>query len=625
MSLQSLRDGTQSKAVKVLISLIILSFAGFGLESFLLGGSGTSVAEVNGSEITPQELQVAIENQKRQLVQIFGDNIDPMMLDDERLRPRALQSLIDRQLLLQEAQSRGLAATDTAIGRIVASVDAFKVDGRFSPDQYKVVLANAGLTPERFRRSQAQELLLSQLETAVIESDFLTPVELEAAADVTAEERDVRYLLVDEQTLRDAVDVAEESAKAFYEANQSNYVTDEQVIAEYVLLTVDDFRAPVDPTVLDEQFDLVRDEYQVSEQALVSHILLIQGDAETATDYAGRVEQVAQRLAAGEDFATLAKQLSDDLGSAAMGGELGFTDGTAFPEPMEAAIATLSTGEISGAVVTEAGTHFIRLEERISGEEADYAALRSELEESIQLSNAQQELLAAVDTLRDLSFNSIDLKGPAKALGIQAQLSAPISRTSGESLFASPAVRAALFSDDVYSMGNNSDVLDIGNDQFIAVRVAEKIAPQQLAFEEVADSIRASLEAQALETQGDDLEEEVRALLRQGHSVESIAAEKGWEWRVELNARRSGSLLPREVAEAAFALASTDDVDIARVSLPGGQLAIVELADVSAGSVANLSAAEQAVMAEQLGSYNGQVSALEYRRALRANSSIITR
>lgn len=111
MSLQSLRDGTQSKAVKVLIFFIVLSFAGFGLESLLPGGSGTSVAEVNGTEITPQELQVAIENQKRQLMQIFGDNTDPAILDDDRLRPRALEALIDRELLLQEATQRGLAAT----------------------------------------------------------------------------------------------------------------------------------------------------------------------------------------------------------------------------------------------------------------------------------------------------------------------------------------------------------------------------------------------------------------------------------------------------------------------------------------------------------------------------------
>jgi len=625
MSLQSLRDGTQSKAIKVLIFFIVLSFAGFGLESLLPGGAGTSVAEVNGTEISPEELQIAIENQKRQLMQILGDSVDPAMLDDDRLRPRALDNLIDRQLLLQEAESRGLAATDAAIGRVVASVDAFKVDGRFSPDQYKVVLANAGLTPERFRRSQSQELLLSQLEMALMGSDFVTPLELAAAADVTAEERDVRYLLVDEQSIRDAIVITDEAVEVAYEAGQAEYVTEEQVIAEYVVLSVADFTAPVDPSVLDEQFEAVKNDYQVSEQARVSHILLIQGDDESTSDYAGRVDQVAQRLASGDDFATLASELSDDIGSAALGGELGFTDGTTFPEPMETAIAGLASGEVSGAVVTEAGTHFIRLEERITGEAADYAALRAELEASIQLSNAQQALLGAVDSLRDLSFNSVDLKGPANALGVEAQRSAPVSRTAGEALFASPAVRKALFSEDVYVLGNNSEVIELGNDQFVALRVAEKIAPKQLALEEVADGIRASLKAEALEAKRQALQEEVRALLAQGESMESIAATKGWEWRVELDARRTGSLLPREVAQAAFRLAFTPGIDVTRVSLPGEQLAIIELAEVTEGAVANLSAAEQDVMLEQLAALKGQVSALEFRQALRANGQIITR
>ena len=129
-----------------------------------------------------------------------------------------------------------------------------------------------------------------------------------------------------------------------------------------------------------------------------------------------RINEVASQLEFGADFSELAQQLSDDIGSASLGGELGFTDGTAFPEAMEAVIAELEVGEISAAVETDAGTHFIRLDERIAAESADFNALRAELEASIQRSNAEQELLSAVDALRDLSFNSVDLKGPAEAL-----------------------------------------------------------------------------------------------------------------------------------------------------------------------------------------------------------------
>lgn len=623
--LQSMRSGAQSTPAKVLVILIVLSFAGFGIESVLFGGSGTSVADVNGTEITPQALQAAIDNQKRQLMQIFGDDIDPMLLDDDRLRPRALDQLIEQELLLQEAQNRGMVASDRAIGRVVASVDAFKVDGRFDPEQFKVVLANAGYTPERFRRTQGQDIMLTHLQQAVAETDFVTSVEMTAAADVATEERDVRYLIVPAGHFNSVIDVDDAAVRAFYEDNLDRFQSEPQVVAEYIALSAEDFIKPVDEAQLREQFDTVKDEYTVSEQARVSHILLIQGDDESNDSYAQRIDDVAARLAAGEDFAALAETLSDDVGSASLGGELGFTDGTAFPDAMEAAIAELEVGQISAAVETDAGVHYIRVEERIAGETPDFESLRAELADAIQRSEAEQELLVVVDNLRDLSFNSADLAGPAKALGVESLRSAPLSRAGGEGVFAREPVLEALFSDEVFDGGNNSEVIELPGSRFVAVRVAEKIPPRQLGFDEVADEVRASLEAEAQEEARAALLASVTERLAAGETLEAIANELGWEWRVELNARRQGSLLPAEVVQSAFALKLAEGATLDLVALPGDEYALVELARVRAGGVENLSEPERVAMSETLAEIQGQVSLLEYRTALRNNAEIVTR
>ena len=159
--LQSMRQSTQSTAAKVIIGLIVLSFAAFGLETLLPGGSGTSVAEVNGEEITPIALQEAITQQKRELVSVLGDDIDPALLDDDRLQPRALQSLIQRALLLQKSSALNLLASEAQVGNSITSIEVFQLNGMFSPDAYKSVLANAGYTPERFRRAQAEDIMLT--------------------------------------------------------------------------------------------------------------------------------------------------------------------------------------------------------------------------------------------------------------------------------------------------------------------------------------------------------------------------------------------------------------------------------------------------------------------------------
>ena len=134
--LQTMRQSTQSTAAKVIIGLIVLSFAAFGLETLLPGGAGTSVAEVNGEEITPFALQAAITQQKRQLVSILGDDVDPALLDDERLRPRALDSLVQRALLLQKTAALQLVASGAQVSQSITSIEAFQLNGEFSPDAY---------------------------------------------------------------------------------------------------------------------------------------------------------------------------------------------------------------------------------------------------------------------------------------------------------------------------------------------------------------------------------------------------------------------------------------------------------------------------------------------------------
>jgi len=623
--LQSMRSGAQSTPVKILLILIVISFAGFGVESVLFGSSGTSVAEVNGEEITPQQLQIAIENQKRQMMQIFGDNLDPAMLEDDRLRGSALEGLIERQLLLQSADAQGLVASSRAIGQIVASVEAFQVDGQFDADRYKVVLANAGLSPERFRREQAQQIKLSDLQQSVLASDFTTALEVAATADVSSEERDVRYLLLDAEAVFADVVVSEDAIAEYYGDHLDDFVSEEQVVAQYIELQLEDFFAPVDEALVREQFEAVKGEYEVKDQTRVAHILLIQGDDESIEEYTQRIDDVAARLAAGTAFGDVAANASDDIGSADLGGELGFTDGTVFPDAMEEAIAELEVGQISAPVKTDAGTHFIRVEERVAGEAPDFESLRAELADSIQRSAAEKELLIAVDALRDISFNSPDLTGPAESLGVQSQLSSPVTRSAGDGVFGNEQVRAALFSNEVYQAGNNSEVIELPGSRFVAVRVAEKVPPAQLVLEEVATDIRAQLEMEARAAELDRLLEEIKARRQAGETIDAIATESGWEWRVELGARRVGSLLPREVANAAFRMELEGGFALDMVELPGEQYAVVELARVTPGSVDNLSNQERDAIVSQLAQMQGELSLLAYRRALRDNAEIVTR
>ena len=283
--LQSMRQSTQSTAAKVIIGLIVLSFAAFGLETLLPGGSGTSVAEVNGEEITPIALQEAITQQKRQLVSVLGDDIDPALLDDDRLQPRALQSLIQRALLLQKSSALNLLASEAQVGNSITSIEVFQLNGMFSPDAYKSVLANAGYTPERFRREEADDIVLTQLQTAISETEFATQTEIAATANIIAEERDVRYLVIPETRLLAGDGLSDSALQKYYHQNEALFFNPEQVVADYILLDPADFVVSVDESVVEEQYEAVKDQYEVAEQSRVSHILLIQEGDESDGAY----------------------------------------------------------------------------------------------------------------------------------------------------------------------------------------------------------------------------------------------------------------------------------------------------------------------------------------------------
>ena len=591
--LQSMRQGAQSTAAKIIIGLIVLSFAAFGLETLLPGGAGSSVADVNGEEISPFALQEAVTQQKRQLVSILGDNIDPAMLDDDRLQPRALESLIQRTLLLQKSVALNLIASEAQVGKSITAMEAFQLNGAFSPDEYRSVLANAGYTPERFRRAQAEDIVLTQLQTAISETEFITPNELSAAANVIAEERDVRYLVVSDADLVPPDAVSDEGLQQYYEDNQATFFNPEQLIADYILLEASSFAVTVDESVVEEQYEAVKDEYVVAEQARVSHILLIQGDDESDSDYSQRITAVSERLALGELFTDLAGELSDDLGSASMGGELGFTDGTAFPDEMEEAIALLaSPGDISQPVETDAGTHFIRLEERISGDSVDYESVREELRASIEASEAERALLVAVEELRDLVFNAVDLGEPAQALGTVVSQSNAFSRDEGEGIFADERLREIAFSADVKDAGNNSEVIELSGKRFAVVRVSEVREPQVAPFSEVETEVRAALEAELEAASLIEIRGNAESMLGAGESLEVVAQSLGLEWRVELAATRLSSQLPRPVLEAAFAMPDGRAHKLQAVPVPGEGYAMVQLARISPGDAQSLSGAE---------------------------------
>ncbi len=622
--LQDIRANAQGTVAKVIVGLIVIAFSLFGIESILLGGSTNAVAEVNGEEITPQELQQAVNTQKRQLLAMMGDEIRPELLDDELLGQQAMQTLIQRKLMVQSAHDMGLTISDSQVGAIVGGMEEFKLDGQFSPEMYRARLGDAGFTPASFKQTMSDDLIMGQARSGLAASEFATPAELQLNARVTGEQRDLRYLTIPIENFGASGDVTDEDVDAYYAENAQQFLSEETVTLDYIQLTAEDFVQPVDEQLIIEAYEAEKRAGQYATENKVAHILFEQAEDESEDAFQQRIATVSSKLEAGEDFAQLAGEFSDDVGSRTFGGELGFSSGNTFPEPMEEAIATMEVGQVSAPVVTEAGTHLILLQERREGKAPSLEELRPGLEKQIALGEARVELLRTVETLKDLAFNADNLDEPAAELGLQVAVADGVTRNQGDGLFANSTLLQAAFSDDVLNAGHNSEVIEIDQNTWLVLRVREHYPEEIMPLAEVREQIVAAIADGRARAAVERAAREAVTRLRDGTSVEALAVEAGYQWQVELGADRRNPVLPREMLASAFQLAPPEEGAslFEYVLSSNGDALVYEVARVTPGELEALPDGERTALQQMVGGEYGQLVDSEYRLGLRDSAEI---
>lgn len=561
--LQTIRDNVQGWAAKIIIAIIIVPFALFGIDSLFGANPNPPVAEINGEEISEMELQRAMALQKRRLLNIMGQNIDPSILEDSVLRQPSLNALIEQKLLLQSAGERGLAISDAQLNQAIVQMPQFQVDGQFSNERYQQMLRVQGYTSSFFKELLASELLLNQLQSGVAGSAFVTPKELEQAARLLEEKRSFNYLEVPLSRFEASVDVSEAELQAYYDANKSRYVTQEKVKLNYIDLHLEDFFQPVDEQTIRAEYEreIAAIERETSRRA--AHILLETGESRNLEQARSEAKALIQQLEQGADFAELARSQSDDIGSSELGGDLGYTSGDAFPDAFEAALASLEEGEVSDPVVTDAGVHLIKLLEVSRTEVPDFEQRRDEIARRLQEQNAEPLLLKKAESLRDLVFNAEDLEGPAEELALNLSQTDWLSRDA-EWLSTAP-LRDAAFSEELTEQGLNSEVFELSNRHYRVIRVDQYLSPQQQPLAEVAGSIEAILKQSKAAEQARDFALQLQAELNEGAQVDALAEQHDLEWQAIVRETRQQARTEESIRQAAFALpkaGSTAHVDL---------------------------------------------------------------
>ena len=619
--LQSIRQSTKGTTAKIIIGLIVISFAFFGIQSILVDGGGNAVAEVNGEPVSPNELNQAVLAQQQQLISRFGDQLDPSMLERSRIEPRALNELISRKLLVQAAESMRLAISEPEIGSIVAGMEQFQVDGVFSPERYKMMISQAGYSPGSYKLLLRNDLLINQMSAGLAGSEFVTQAELDISASILAEQRDFSYFTIPGEEIGAAETVSEAEIESYYAANEALFRTEESVDVDYIELKVEDFRQSVEESVLREAYELGLEDAVLQDESRVSHILF---EDNGELELLKRVQDAQARLATGEAFTVLAKDISDDVGSADRGGDLGYTSGAMFPDNMEAAIASLEPGIVSEPIETSAGTHLLLVTERKAAKVTTFEEMRDQLEERVSGEDARSELLRTVETLRDLSFNAEDLEGPAADLDLQVLREEGVIRGDADSLFGSAALNEAAFSDDVLVAGHNSEVFELSGDRFVVLRVRKHDLPQLLPVDTFRDQILVAVQQQKAVAEMTRKAGASVELVREGELFSDVAQGLGYKVLIELGVDRKNSAAPMDVLSHAFQMAAPSGTDAAVdfFITPAGNAVVIELQRVEPGNYTMLPETERTQLGQVLTNEQGGLVFREFQRQLRNNAEI---
>ncbi|MBA2924899.1 peptidylprolyl isomerase [Pseudomonas sp. P7] len=620
--LQNIRDNSQGWIAKTIIGIIVALMAFTGIEA-IFQASGTNkqdVAKVNGEEITQTELSQAVDMQRRQLMQQLGKDFDASLLDEKLLREAALKGLIDRKLLLQGAADSKFGFSEAALDQVILQTPEFQVDGKFNAERFDQVIRQLGYSRLQFRQMMTQEMLIGQVRAGIAGSGFVTDAEVLAFARLEKQTRD--FATVNIKANPAAVKLTDEEVKAYYDQHAKEFMTPDQVVIDYLELKKSSFFDQVNVKDDELQAAYQKETANLAEQRRAAHILIEVNDKVSDAQAKAKIEEIQARLAKGEKFEALAKEFSQDPGSANNGGDLGFAGPGVYDPDFETALYALKQDQVSTPVRSTFGWHLIKLLGVEAPQVPTFASLKDKLTRELKAQQVEQRFVEATKQLEDAAFEASDLAQPASDLKLTVHTSAPFGREGGDGVAANRAVVTAAFSPEVLDEGANSTAIELDPETIIVLRAKEHRKPAQLPLESVAAAIRTQMAKERASAAAKTHADELIASLRDGKTPLNQPVD-GQAWKVTEAATRSQEAIDPAVLQALFRMpkpAVKDKPTFTTVTLADGSLAIVRLNGVN--EAAAPSEEEKAQYRRFLASRVGQQDFAAYRKQLETKADI---
>ncbi len=632
MLISAIRDRLTGWIVWIIVGLICLTFALWGIQSYFEGLNRVVVAEVNGEEISYEEYQNSLQSRRANMARAFGGRVDQSMFNTPEFRTQTVDELVGQTLLREDVDNSGYRIGDEALTAQIQSFPVFQgSNGQFNKDLYVQTLRSQGMSPQGFEESQRQQSAVNQIRASFSQSAFVTDHDVDRLVKLTQQEREVDYFTLLPEKYEEGIEVEDAAVTSEFEDNKESYRLPARMKVEYVELSVP--KLMEDVTVSDEELELLyeesRDNYIQAERRKASHILVkLAEDADADTDREARekIEGLLEQARGDADFAELAKENSEDVGSANSGGDLGYVERGVMVPPFEEALFAMEEGTISDPVRSKFGYHIIQLVEVQEERGKTFEEAKDELMEQEKLRLAEEKYIDLGELLRTTVFEEDQsLEPAADEIDVELQTSDWISANEGTGVFSDPAVRQAAFAEEVVDEDLNSAVVEVGVDTLVAMRRVEHEDSRLPEFDEVKDKVTESVKNQALNETLETVAKDAVAKLESGTSWEDVLEELEVE-SAQLPVKKDESQSPveRPLAEVVFTLAGpTDDKPVFGSSqIPGSGHVVYALKSVTEVDVASVDDAVRDQLKAQLSQRYGDEAFASYQQGMRERADV---
>lgn len=581
--LQSIRDNAQGWLAWVIVGLISIPFALWGVHEYLNPSGDPVMAEINGEELTTREFQEAFQEQIRRLRAQFRGQDFNLAAFEGMLKQQTLDSLITERVLLQTAMDAGMRISNPVLQTHIHELPYFQEEGQFSLARYQQLLTGQNMSPAAFEADIRRGLVLGQLEQGVRSSSFSTASEQQQRVQIENQQRLISYLHIPNQRFAETTEITDEAVQQHFDENQSRYMEPEKVSIEYVELKQDNLSAKqaVDEALLRQRYKEQQKSFTTPQEWQAAHIL-IEADDSNQDVARQQAEEILAKVRAGEDFAALAKEFSADTGSAQEGGYLGWFGPGTMVAPFEAALQELKPGETSDLVQTRYGFHIIQLQDAKPETVKSFEDVREQLAQAYREEEAETQFYGQMESFANLAFenpNSLDVL--ADTMGLEKQDTVLFSRQeSGIGILANPKVRDAAFSTAVLKEGQNSEVLELDSGHILVLRLKEHEMAKPKPLEEVKDAIRTELTEQKLAQAAEELGKTLLDGIKEGKDPLTLASEHDLEWATPVwLKRRAPEFKYPAILRSAFRMGhpAADNSLYQGQSLEGGDYALIAL------------------------------------------------